>query len=123
MFVGKVVSKGRIRAELLIAGQALGAGSVGIDHAADGSEVAGLEPGDCGADLGNAADDLVSGYAGVDGGHETAPLVADLVEIGVTDAAEKDFDPYVVFSRVATRDRGGFQRRCRAGSGIGFCAV
>ncbi len=123
MLVGKVVGEGRIRAELLEARLALGAGAVRVDHAADRGEVAGLELGDRGADLGDAADDLVAGHAGVDGGHDTAPLVADLVEIGVADAAEEDFDLHVVFGWIAPRDRGGGQRRSRTGSGVSFRVV
>ena len=84
-------------------GLALGAGAVGVDQAADGGEVAGLEFGDGGADLGDAADDFVAGDAGVDGGHDAAPLVAGLVEVGVADAAEEDLDLDVV----AGWDRGG----------------
>ena len=53
------------------------------------------------------ADDFMAGNAGVDGGHHAAPLVAELVEIGVTDAAIQNFDLYVVFGGVAPRDRGG----------------
>ncbi len=109
-----------VRAELLKACLALGAGAVGVDHAADGGEVAGLELGDGGANLGDAADDLVAGDAGVDGGHYAAPLVPDLVEIGVTDAAEENLDLYVVFGWIAPRDRGGGKRRFRTGSGVGF---
>ena len=74
-------------------------------------DVAGLEFGDGGADLGNAADDLVTRHARVDGGHETAPLIANLVEIGMADAAIQNFDLYVVFGWVAPRDRGEGQRR------------
>ncbi len=107
MLVGKVVSKGEVWAELLEARLALGAGAVRVHHAADCSEVAGLELGDRGADLGDAADDFVAGNAGIDGGHHVAPLVADLVEIGVTDAAVQNFDLYVVFGWIAPRDRGG----------------
>ena len=123
VLVREVVSEGHIRAELLEAGLALGAGAVGIDHAADRGEVAGLELRDCGADLGDAADDLVAGNARVDRRHHAAPLVADLVEIGVADAAEENFDLYVVLGGIAPRDRGGGKRRCRAGSGISFRVV
>ena len=105
MLVGEVVGESEIRAELLEAGLALGAGAVGIDHAADRGEVAGLELGDRRADLGDAADDFVAGNAGVDGGHHAAPLVADLMEIGVADAAEQNFDLHVVFGWIAPRDR------------------
>jgi len=49
-----------------------------------------------------------------------SPLIPDLVEIGVTDAAEQNLNLYVVFGWIAPRDHGGRQRRCRAGSRIGF---
>ena len=112
-----------VGAELLEAGLALGAGAVGVDHAADRGEVARLELGDGGADLGDAADDLVAGNAGIDGGHHAAPLVAGLVEVGVADAAEEDLDLHVVLGGIAPRDRGGSKRRSRTGNGIGFCFV
>ena len=123
VLVGEVVGEGHVRAELLEAGLALGAGAVGVDQAADRGEVAGLELGDRGADLGDAADDLMAGNAGVDGGHHAAPLVAGLVEIGVADAAEENLDLHVVFGGIAPRDGGGGKRRCRAGGGISFCFV
>ena len=65
----------------------------------------------------------MAGNTRVDGRHDVAPLVAGLVEIGVADAAEKNFDLDVVFGEVASCDRGGRKRRCRAGNGIGFCLV
>ena len=123
VLVGEVVGEGEVRAELLESGLALGAGAVGVDHAADRGEVAGLEFGHGGADLGDAADDLMAGNAGVDGGHHAAPLVAGLVEIGVADAAEENFDLHVVFGWIAPRDRSGSKRRCRTGSGVSFCVV
>src|SRR5580698_5416085 len=123
MLVGKVISKGRIRTELLLAGPALGAGAVGIDHAAHRSQVAELEFRDGRADLGYAADDLVTRNTGVDRGQEFAPLVAHLVKVRVADAAEKNFDLHVVFGWVATCDRGESQRRGRIDSGISFGVV
>ncbi len=89
MLVGKVVGEGDVGAELLEALLALGAGAVGVDHAADCGEVADLELGYRRADFGDAADDFVAGDAGVDGGHDAAPLVAGLMQVGVTDAAEE----------------------------------
>ena len=44
-------------------------------------------------------DDLMTGHDRVDGRHELVPLVADGMEIGVADAAEKDVDLHVVFFR------------------------
>src|SRR5439155_2183340 len=79
-----------------------------------------LELRDCRADLGNAPDDLMAGNARVDGGHDAAPLVANLVEIGVTDAAIQNFNLYVVFGWIAPCYRSGGQRRCRTGSGVSF---
>jgi hypothetical protein len=123
MLVRKVVSVGHVRTELLEARLALGAGAVRVHHAADRREIAGLELGNCRADLGDSADDLVSGDAGVDCRQETAPLVAHLVKIGVTDAAEKDLDFYVVFGWIAPCDRGVGHRRCRTGRGVSFRVV
>jgi hypothetical protein len=45
------------------------------------------------------------------------------VEVGVTDAAEKDFNPNVEFSRIAPHDHAGGQRRSRTHSGISFGVV
>jgi len=64
MLIRKVVSKRRIRTELLESGLALGAGTVRIDHAADRGEVAVLELRDCGANLRDTADDFVAGTQG-----------------------------------------------------------
>src|SRR5215211_1769647 len=58
VLVREVISEGQVAAELLKASLALGAGSVGVDHAADRGEVAGLELRDCGADFSDTADDL-----------------------------------------------------------------
>ena len=77
-----------------------------------GSKVSGLELGDCGADLNDTADDLMSGNAWIDSWHR-APLITDLVEVRVADTAEKDFDLNVVFARISPRDRGGGKRRFR----------
>ena len=123
VLVRRVVGEGQVRAELLEAGLAVGAGAVRVDQAADRGEVAGLVLGDRRADLGDPPDDLVAGDDRVDRGHELAPLVADRVEVGVADAAEEDFDLHVAFGRIASRDRGGGQRRCRTGGGIGFRLV
>ncbi len=114
VLVPRVVGEGSVRAELLEAGSALGAGAVGVDEAAHRGEVAARESGDGGADLRDAADDLVAGDAGVDGGHHAAPLVPDRVEIGVADPAEEDLDLHVVRGRIAPRDRGCGERRRRA---------
>jgi hypothetical protein len=51
------------------------------------------------------------------------PFVTDLVKIGVTDAAEENFDLHIAFDWIASRDGGGSQRRFRAGSRVGFGLV
>src|SRR5947209_1875495 len=79
--------------------------------------------GNCRADLGYTADDLVAGNNRVIRGHELAPLVADRMEIGVADAAEEDLDLHVAVSRIATLDLSGGQRRCRAGSRVSLRVV
>src|SRR5271165_3081317 len=123
MFVGEVVRKGRVRAELLQTGLAFRAGAVRVHHAADRGEIAGLELGDCGPNLRYATNDFVAGHARINRGQKSAPLISDLVEVGVTDAAEKNLDLYVLIGWIAPRDRGGGQRRCRTSSGISFRVV
>jgi len=88
LLVGEVVGESRVRAELLEACKALRASAIGIDHAAYGGEVAGLETGDRRSNLADAADNLMSRNAGVYGRHDAAPFVADLVQVRVTDPAE-----------------------------------
>lgn len=95
--VGRVISKDPILAELLQASLAFRAGAVRVNHAADRSEVSGLELCNCRADLGDATNDLMPGNAGIDSGHR-APLIADLVEVGVTDAAKENFNLNVVIA-------------------------
>src|SRR5205807_3722876 len=90
VFVWGIEGEDHVRAELLKAGFALGAGAVRIDHATDRSDVAGFKLGSGRADPGNAPDDLMAGDNRVIRGHELAPLVADRMEIGVTDAAVKN---------------------------------
>jgi hypothetical protein len=111
-----VVGEGHVLAELLKAGLAFAAVTVGVNHAADCSKVAGLELGDCGADFGDT-DDLMSGNARIDSGHH-APLVTNLMEVRAADTAEKDFDLNVVFARIKPRDRCRIKWRFRIGSSI-----
>ena len=115
--VWRVVGEGHMRAELLETGLTLVAVAVGVNQAADCSKVAGLEVGDCGADVGDTANDLVSRNAWIDSGHHT-PLVTDLVEVRVTDTTEKDFDLNVVFAWIAPRDHGGRKLRFRTRSSV-----
>jgi hypothetical protein len=123
VLVWEVVGEDHVGAELFQASFALGTGAIGVDHTAYGSEVAYFEFGYSGADLGDAADDLVTGDAGIDSGHDAAPLVAGLMEVGVTDAAEEDLNLHITLGWIAPRDRGGCKRRFLTGSGVGFCVV
>ncbi len=123
VLIGEVVGEDHVRAELLEASLALGAGAVGIDHAAHGGEVPRFESSDRGADPGDPADDLMAWDAGIHGRHDAAPLIADLVEIGVADTAEQDLDLHVVFRWIPACDRRVGQRRCRAGSGVSLRVV
>lgn len=115
--IWRVVGEGHVRAELLETGLTLMAVAVRVNQTADCSKVAGLEVGDCGADVGDTADDLMSGNAWIDSGHH-APLVTDLVEVRVTDTTEKDFDLNVVFAWIAPRDHGGRKLRFRTRSSV-----
>src|SRR6266446_2582067 len=107
VLIRRVESEDHVRAELLEAGLALRAGAVRIDHAPDRSEIARLVLGNCRADFGYAADDLMAGDNRVIRGHELAPLVANRMEIGVTDAAKQDFNLHVAVSWIATVDLSG----------------
>jgi hypothetical protein len=123
IFVRAVVGEYHVRTKLLKARFAIWAGAVRIDQAADRSEIAGLVLGNFRTDLGHTADDFMARDNRVNRGHDTAPLVTNLVKIGVADAAEQDFDPDIVFGRFPSRNRGGSQRRCGTGSGISFRVV
>src|SRR3954468_18414172 len=83
------------------------AGAARVDHAADARQIAGLEPGNLATDSGDAADDLVAGHHGEDAAR---PFVARLMDVGVADAAEQDFDGDVVWLRLAPLDRHGGER-------------
>ena len=123
MPVGRAVGEHHVRAELLKPGPAVGAGVVRIDQAADADEIARLKLADGRTHLGDSADDLVARHAWIDGGHHVVPLVTDVMKVRVANAAEQNFDLHVAFRRIASRDRGGGQRRCRAGGGVSFRVV
>jgi hypothetical protein len=117
MHVWRVIRESHVRAELLETGLALVAVAVGVNQTADCSKVSGPELGDCGADLGDTTYDLVSGNAWIDSWHR-APLITDLVEVRVTDTAEKYFDMNIVFARITPRDRCRGKRRFRTRSSV-----
>src|SRR5437762_4643527 len=123
VLIRRVEGEDHIRAELFKASLAVRAGSIRVDHAADRSEIPGLVLGNRRADFGDTPDDLMTGDDWVIRGHELAPLIADRMEIGVTDAAEKDLDLHVVVSWLATFDLRGRQPRCRTGSGVSLRIV
>src|SRR6266566_6304362 len=104
VFVRRVEGEDHVRAELLKASLALWAGAVRIDHAANRGEITWLVPGNCRADLGHTADNLMAGDNRVDSRHELAPLVAHRMQIGVANAAEQDFDLHVAISWITTLD-------------------
>src|SRR6266702_4311382 len=123
VFVWRVEGEDHVRAELLKASLALWAGTVRIDHAADRGEITWLVLGNCRADLGHTADNLMAGDNRVDSRHELAPLVAHQMQIGVANAAEQNFNLHIAFGWFATVDLGGSQRRRFAGSGVGLRVV
>ena len=94
-------------AELFEIGLARRAMAAGIDHAADGGEIAGLEPGHTGADLDHPADDLVAGHHRIE---RIAPVVAGLMQVGMADAAIENVDLHVVRAGVAALDAEGPER-------------
>jgi hypothetical protein len=120
--VWRVVGEGYVWAELLETGSALGAVAVGVNQAAYCSMVAGLELGDCGADFGDTANDLMSGNAWINSRHR-APFVTDLMEIRVAYATEKDFNLNVVFAWVAPWDHEGNKRRFSIRSSVSLCFI
>ena len=120
--VRRVVGQGHVRAVLLKTVLTLGAVAVGVNQAADCSNIAGLNLSDCGADLGDTTDNLMSWNAWLDSGHR-APLVTNLVEVRVADTAEKDFDLNVTFARITPRDRRGCKWRFRTRSRVSLCFI
>jgi hypothetical protein len=80
-------------------------------------KVAWFELGDCGADLGDTTNDLMSWNTWIDSGHP-APLVTDLMEVRVADTAEKDFNLNVIFTRITPPDPDGFKLRFRTRSRV-----
>jgi hypothetical protein len=75
----------------------MGASTIGVNQATNRSEVIGLVLRNCRANLGNTADDLMTGDNWVGSGHDAAPLVTHRMDVGVADTAEKDLNLYVVF--------------------------
>src|ERR1035441_2699136 len=120
VLVREVVSERHIWAELLEPRLALWACAVRVHHAAHRGNITGFELGNSRTDLRDPANNFMARHQGIDRGHNFLPLIAGLVQIGVADAAEKNFDLNIVFSGIAPRDRSGSKRRCCADNGIGF---
>ena len=98
--------------ETLAAGIALAAG---VDEAADADQVTRVELRDLVSDANGAADDLVARQAGVDG---VAPIVPDLVPIGMADAAEENLNRNVLCPGVPPREPHRSEEAARACGGV-----
>src|SRR4051794_5093589 len=85
------VGEGHMRTILLKTSLTLLAVTIRVNHAAYRSNIAGLELGDCGADLNDMAYDLMSRNTRIDSWHST-PLTTNGMKIRVAYTAEKDFD-------------------------------
>ena len=96
---------------LLLSRVARLASHAAVDHAADRRQVADLDPRDLRTDGGDAADDLVPRQRRIE---RVAPIVADLVQVGMTDAAVKDVDRDIVRPQIAPLKMEGRQRRLGA---------
>ena len=119
MPIGGVVGGSHVRAVLLKASLTLGACAVGVNHAAYCSEVAGFELGDCGANLGDTTNDLMSGDAWIDSRYAAvAPLVSYCMEVRMADTAKENFDLNIVFARLTPRNSTGGKGRFRSCSGV-----
>ena|SRR3954447_4106279 len=99
--VWRVVGEGDVWAELLESILALVAVAIRINHAANCSNVTWLEPGDCRANLGDAANDLMSRNAWIDSGRR-APFATDSMKVRMTYTAEKDFDLNIMIVWIAS---------------------
>ena len=106
VLVRRVKGEDHVRAELFKTGFAMRACAVRVDHAADGNEISRLGLRNSRADFGNTADNLMSRNNRIIRGHELAPLVADRMKVGVSDAAVQDCDLHVALRRIASRDNG-----------------
>jgi hypothetical protein len=94
-----------MRTVLLKTGLALRAISIRVNHAADCSNVARLELGDCGANLCDTTNNFMSRNAWIDSGHSSTPFTTNGVEVGVAYPTEKDFDLNIMFTWIAPWDR------------------
>ena len=89
--------------QVFLAGRA---GAARIYHAAHADQIADLVFGNFVANGGDLADDFMARHQRVS---REAPVIARLVDVGVTDTAIQHFDRDVVRSRCATVERHGRQ--------------
>jgi hypothetical protein len=73
-----------------------------IDQATDAGQVTGLKLLYGGADSGDATDNLMARHHGV---HAIAPIIVDLVNIGMTNAAEQDVYANILRARIPALER------------------
>src|SRR5690606_13097297 len=95
---------------------AIGAVLSAIDDTTDADQVAALMGGHMAAGLGHATDDLVSRHAGVE---RAGPFAADLVQVGMADAAKEDLDAHVMRTERAAGDFHAGDRLVGSGGTIG----
>src|SRR5438270_9594218 len=115
MFVGAVVSKHDVFAELLQIFVAAMTIATGVDHASYRSQIAFLESFDLATDGHDAADDFMTRNTRV--GRGASPFVTRSMNVRVTNAAKEDVHLDVVRQNVAAgkreRLKGRFRRRSR----------
>ncbi len=102
-------------AEVVLAGLAFNTLPAAIDKDTDAHMIAHLVPGHATAYAGDNARDLVPGNHGEDA---LEPLVTDLMNVGVANAAELDVDVDVVFAEIAAVELKRGQLRAGLGRGI-----
>jgi hypothetical protein len=105
MHIRRIVSEGHMRTILLKIDLTLLAVTIRVNHAADCSNIAGLELGHCRAYSGDTTNDLMSRNAWIDSRHSSTPLATNCVEVRMTYTTKKDFDLNVVVIRLSSRDR------------------
>src|SRR5579884_2629424 len=91
--------------ELFLARGTKRACSVGIHYTADSRKIAFLEFRDCIARLHHAPNDLMPGNAGITRRQNRSKIVMHEMQVGVADAAEKNFDLHIFRLRLASRNR------------------
>jgi hypothetical protein len=121
MFVFAVVSEGRkLLAILFQSTLAVDTDTARIHHAADSSQIPGLELAHVLPDRRHAPDDLVSRHHGID---RVVPFVTRLMQIGMTYAAKQDVDRDIVILHLPSRNPKRRERHGRALGRVSFRLV